>query len=344
MERAKEPPSVPPADVGAARVAELAVAQPFGGLLAADRRRIAAALEDSIAANTRRAYSQAWRRFEAWTKGRGVSPLPASAEVVAAFLAELADRGFSVATLRLSNSALAAVHRATGHPDPTKVEGVRRVMAGLARRHSRPQRQAQPLTVSALAAVRATAHLPRQYQGRARKSEAAHIAQQRGQVDVALVSVLRDGLLRRSEAAALRWADVDLQADGSARLHVQRSKTDPEGVGTVLYIGQEATAALVAVRPEDGALVDPETPVIGLSASQIGRRVRAAALAAGLGDGFTGHSGRVGMAQDLTAAGVELPALMVAGRWQSLRMPARYTAGQAAGRGAVARYYGSVGG
>lgn len=112
----------------------------------------------------------------------------------------------------------------------------------------------------------------------------------------------------------------------------------------MLYIGQEATAALVAVRPEDGALVDPETPVIGLSASQIGRRVRAAALAAGLGDGFTGHSGRVGMAQDLTAAGVELPALMVAGRWQSPRMPARYTARQAAGRGAVARYYGSVGG
>ena len=49
---------------------------------------------------------------------------------------------------------------------------------------------------------------------------------------------------------------------------------------------------------------------------------------------------RVGMAQDLAAAGVELPALMVAGRWQSPRMPARYTARPAAGRGAVPRYYG----
>ena len=60
--------------------------------------------------------------------------------------------------------------------------------------------------------------------------------------------------------------------------------------------------------------------------------------------GFTGHSGRVGMAQDLAATGVELPALMTAGRWKSSKMPARYTERQAAGRGAVARYYQESGG
>ena len=51
------------------------------------------------------------------------------------------------------------------------------------------------------------------------------------------------------------------------------------------------------------------------------------------------RSRSVGMAQDLTASGVELPAPMHAGWWQSSKMPARYTEGQAAGRGAVARYY-----
>ena len=45
------------------------------------------------------------------------------------------------------------------------------------------------------------------------------------------------------------------------------------------------------------------------------------------------------MAQDLAATGVELPALMAAGRWKHSKMPARYTERQAAGRGAVARYY-----
>ena len=317
------------------------------GLTLQDQRRIQAALDGSTSANTRRAYAQAWRRFEVWIKQRGPGhPLPATPELVAAFLAELAEeataltpRGKAVATLRLTKSALAAVHRSTGHQDPTDNEGVRKVMAGIARANGRPQRQAKPLTETALAAVKATAKLPRKHQGRARRGESARDAERRGRVDVALLSVLRDGLLRRSEAAELRWGDLELQEDGSARLHVRRSKTDPEAEGVVLYIGQAATQALQAIMPEDTAVVDPAAPVFGLSASQIGRRIDAAAKAAGLGEGFTGHSGRVGMAQDLAASGVELPELMTAGRWKSSRMPARYTERQAAGRGAVARYY-----
>ena len=270
--------------------------------------------------------------------------LPASPELAAAFLAEPAEEGRSVATLRLQKSALAKVHRSAGHPDPTDSEGVRQVLAGIARANGRPQHQAKPLTAEALAAVKATAKAPRQHQGRARRGESARDAERRGRVDVALLSVLRDGLLRRSEAAELRWGDVELQEDGAALLHVRRSKTDPEAEGAVLYIGQAAAQALRAIMPEDAAVVDPAAPVFGLSAGQIGRRVNTAAKAAGLGDGFTGHSGRVGMAQDLAASGVELPELMTAGRWKSSRMPARYTERQAAGRGAVARYYQGRGG
>ena len=314
------------------------------GLTLPDQRRIRTALESSTSANTRRAYDQAWRRFVAWAEARGIPALPATPELAAAFLAELAEQGRSVATLRLRKSALAKVHRSAGHPDPTDNEGVRQVLAGIARANGRPQRQAKPLTAEALAAVKATAKAPRQHQGRAGRGESARDAERRGRVDVALLSVLRDGLLRRSEAAEFRWGDVELQEDGAALLHVRRSKTDPEAEGAVLYIGQAAAQALRAIMPEDAAVVGPAVPVFGLSAGQIGRRVNAAAKAAGLGDGFTGHSGRVGMAQDLAASGVELPELMTAGRWKSSRMPARYTERQAAGRGAVARYYQGRGG
>ena len=310
------------------------------GLTLQDQRRIRAALGSSTSANTRRAYDQAWRRFEVWIKRRGPGhPLPATPELVAAFLAELAEEGLSVATLRLQKAALAKVHRSAGHQDPTDNEGVKRVMAGIARVNGRPQRQAKPLTETALAAVKATAKLPRKRQGRARRGESARDAERRGRVDVALLSVLRDGLLRRSEAAELRWGDAELQEDGVALLHIRRSKTDPEAEGAVLYVGQAAAQALQAIMPEDAGVVDPAALVFGLSASQIGRRVNGAAKAAGLGEGFTGHSGRVGMAQDLAASGVELPELMTAGRWKSSRMPARYTERQTAGRGAVARYY-----
>ena len=82
----------------------------------------------------------------------------------------------------------------------------------------------------------------------------------------------------------------------------------------------------------------PESLLTGNSVNRTTSR-KAKAIVAGLGDGYTGHSGRVGMAQDLVKSGVELPALMTAGRWKSSKMPAKYTERQAADRGAVARYY-----
>ena len=163
-------------------------------------------------------------------------------------------------------------------------------------------------------------------------------------MDLALLSVLRDGLLRRSEASELRWSDMEFRDDGEALLHIPQSKTDQEAEGTVLYIGHAAAEGPAGNQTRRGPTQDPQALVFGLSARQIGRRVDAAAKAAGLGEGFTGHSGRVGMAQDLAATGVELPALMTAGRWKSSGMPARYTDRQAAGRGAVARYYQKKGG
>ena len=56
------------------------------------------------------------------------------------------------------------------------------------------------------------------------------------------------------------------------------------------------------------------------------------------------RSRSVSMAQDLAASGVELPAPMHAGWWQSSKMPARYTERQAADRGSVVRSYQENGG
>ena len=61
-------------------------------------------------------------------------------------------------------------------------------------------------------------------------------------------------------------------------------------------------------------MIDPAGSVFSLSASQISRRIKAISKRAGLGDGFSARSPRVGMAQDLSAAGAELPELMTAGR------------------------------
>ena len=65
-----------------------------------------------------------------------------------------------------------------------------------------------------------------------------------------------------------------------------------------------------------------------LPPSQIPRIFKAMARAAGLDDevvaALSGHSARVGATQDMIAAGVELPAILHAGRWKTATMVTRY--------------------
>ena len=84
--------------------------------------------------------------------------------------------------------------------------------------------------------------------------------------------------------------------------------------------------ALRDLQPDDA---DPATPVFGLTGEALANRVRAAARAAGLGDGFTGHSGRIGMARRMVAAGAPNAAVQRQGRWKHGDMVARYTRGEA---------------
>ena len=54
-----------------------------------------------------------------------------------------------------------------------------------------------------------------------------------------------------------------------------------------------------------------------LKPATISERIAAAALAAGLGESYSGHSCRVGMAVDLAEAGATMPQLQAVGRWKS---------------------------
>ena len=106
------------------------------------------------------------------------------------------------------------------------------------------------------------------------------------------------------------------------------------------FLSAPTMAVLALIRNEAAA----KDSVFGLRPNQISARIKQAAQAAKLGDGFSGHSPRVGMARDLARAGTELPSLMNAGRWRTPAMPAHYTRNESAGRGAVAQFHGCKGG
>ena len=112
-----------------------------------------------------------------------------------------------------------------------------------------------------------------------------------------------------------------LPAPGSITILTGKNQPEPRTVAVI-----SATArALTEIRP-----VDPTgtTPVFGLTGEALANRVRAAARAAGLGDGFTG---RIGMARRMVAAGAPNAAVQNQGRWKHGDMVARYTRGESAG-------------
>ena len=189
---------------------------------------VASALEAVLSANTRRVYGTHWRLFEDWCGQLGLGSLPAEPLTVARYLAARAGSGASIATLRLAASAIAKAHEWAGHDSSCRHQGVRESLKGWGRRLAKPQRQAGALTADVLGVIRLTASQPRRL---GRGLETPRQAAARARFDLALVSVLSDAGLRRSEAAVLTWGDVARWDDGSGRITAVRSKTDAEAQG-----------------------------------------------------------------------------------------------------------------
>ena len=190
-------------------------------LQAADQG-VATSLESVLSDNTRRVYQTQWRIFTGWCDEVGLASLPAEPLTVARYLAARANAGASIATLRLATSAIAKAHEWAKQESPCRDPGVRASLKGWGRRLSKPQRQSGALTADVLAVIRLTA-VQRRLRGRG--FETTEQAEERGRFDVALVAVLSDGGLRRSEASSLTWGDVQRWDDGSGRITVIRSKT-----------------------------------------------------------------------------------------------------------------------
>ena len=112
------------------------------------------------------------------------------------------------------------------------------------------------------------------------------------------------------------------------------------GRGQAAQLRADGLAAILATaeRPRTDADAAPTDRVIGLSPLQIQRRFTAAAHAAGIEARVTAHSGRVGLASELTARGASTTEVMLAGNWRTSRMVAHYSAGATAERGAVRKY------
>lgn len=286
----------------------------------------------ALAGNTLRALKADSGVFTSWCAEQGVPALPADPDTVAAFIDAMASTR-APATLRRYLATIAHLHRAAQLPDPCKAEAPRLALKRAARSKGTRQRQAAAITRQvADKMIDATGTRPIDCRDRA------------------LLLVMRDLLARRSEIVALDVADITMNDDGTATALIRRGKTDQTGQGAVRLIGPGATAALkawLAVAKIEAGPVFVSLTRGGavrdrLPAGDVARILKRMATRANVehAANISGHSARVGMAQDLTAHGCELAAVMQAGRWATPAMPARYAEHLQARRGAVAVFYG----
>ena len=253
---------------------------------------------------------------------------------LASYLASLFHRGRSPASASMVVAAVRFQARTTGKPSPVG-PATDRVLAGFrreGRKRGRGQVEGISWEMADIIAALITAVEP------------GSLAALR---DAALVSIMSDAMLRVSEVAALRCADIREDNGGAGLLTIQTSKTDQEGEGAVLFLGaltlRRVRAWITAGGFKSGPLFRPirvggAVEEGALSSRSIRNVIQKRARQAGIdGVRISGHSLRVGSAQSLALRGASLVELQQAGRWTSPHMPGRYVRGQLASRGPVAR-------
>lgn len=295
--------------------------------------------------NSLAAYSKCWSNWASFCDHQGYPRLPTTAERIDQFFDHAIERGWKRATIELHLSTLALAHRAAALPNPLDTFEGELILRAMRRNPAIPaaQRQAGGLTWDLLSRILSVLDLGRLIELR----------------NAALVSTGYDMMARPSELTALQWGDLTQEPDGSGRMLLGRSKTDQEGRGHVSYLAPDTMDLLRRWQDEtslrDGAVFRsvPRSNQLNrfassLSVRDVSRIVKACVSRIDLDcANYSGHSMRVGQAQDILAAGMSMPEIMQAGRWKSPAMPMRYTAHLQAGRGAsatLARRQGRTGG
>ncbi|SMD09717.1 Site-specific recombinase XerD [Novosphingobium sp. B1] len=284
-----------------------------------------------------------------------------------------AGGGAKPATLARRLASIARVHRVLGFGEtealPTQAGMVRDTLKGIRRARSTRQAQAAPLrlgmamnegevapagiTVSALIAA-CGRDLP-------------------GLRDASMISLAYDAGLRVSELVAIEAEDMSRVSDGTGRLRIRRSKTDQEGEGALAWLSAEtmqrirdwldasSTAQGVVFRRINtlshrgkAGLAHEIRHFVGRnSLSRQGvvailRKRALDAIDAGLVEippgeevetikAISAHSFRVGLTQDLFAAGEDGAGIALALRWSSPTTALRYARELAVGSNAAAR-------
>lgn len=280
--------------------------------------------EAAFAKETLRNYRQMTESFRSWCCDRAYcADPPVDPKVVAAYVDFLGGK-VRCTTIETRLWAISEMHRAAFQPSPCRHRLVELALKGVKRTYGAWVRQAPPLCKAEVLRV------------------IGKLGNSRLEIrDKAALWVATDSWCRASEIVAFKVGDLLRQDDGSSLLFVARSKTDQFGQGAFAFLSEAGTLAvlewikLAELRSDDPLLTksQPNGQKRALDPATISRIIK---RCTGRRD-VSAHSMRVGGVHDAFRIGCDLSSIMVAGRWSSPEMPARYGRRILASNSAAAR-------
>lgn len=277
-------------------------------------------INGAYAPSTIRAYKVNYQRFIEFSESLQTNALPACSKDVANYVAHLTKSGLRSASIRIAVAAISSIHKLNELKDPTRHPDVVIEMKRMHRTLGRAGKQALGITMPTL-----------------EKMIAKTSEDLRGARDKALLLLAYDSLCRRTELVSLKIEDIVYDDSGiPALINLRKSKTDQEAVGKTIRITMKTQAAIKDWI--DNAKITTGFIFRGvknnghisefLSPGQINRIYKRMATEAKVPKEqikkISGHSIRVGAAQDLIKSGVSLPILMNRGRWSKPDTAMRY--------------------
>jgi len=279
-------------------------------------------IDGAYAPSTIRAYSTNFEKFIQYCEYLNIDALPASSSDVAQYIAQLTKSGLKSSSIRIAVASISSIHKLNLLSDPTQHPTVKIELRRMHRTLGRYSQQAFGITTPIL-----------------EKMLGATVNNLRGYRDRALLLLAYDSLCRRSELVSLRIADIQvdkLDNQSQMKIRLRKSKTDQELQGKWIFLTKRSSDAITLWLDQanliDGFLfrginnaldITPE-----LKSNQINRIYKRLAKDAELHQGviaqISGHSMRVGAAQDLLKSGASTPMIMNKGRWSKTDTVMRY--------------------
>jgi hypothetical protein len=277
-------------------------------------------IEGAYAPSTIRAYKSNFEKFIEFCDSEEFNALPAERVNVASYIKHLAQSKLRSASIRIAAASISAMHRLNELYDPTTHPDVKIEMRRMHRNLGRESHQAEGINTELL-------------------RQMINVTDDglMGLRDRALLLTAYDTMCRRSELVSLNMKDLIINnQDQTLKIKLRRSKTEQDGLGRWLYLSKEAQAAILSwvdiANIKDGKLfrgvIRGQHIADNLSAAQINRifkrLARKSKAERSVVENISGHSMRVGAAQDLLISGASLPMIMQRGRWSKADTVLRY--------------------